>query len=287
MSWRTRAIVIASLTIAAACTADRSPSPTPTSLPPSATGTSGASPSQSETPPPPPPVGHDIGLRTDVCNPARLRGIDFFGEGIKGSAWTGQLENPHGRCPSAYSRSIVAVDVTGDGRADAFWGPIPRCKYNGCGPLGTADFDADADQELVIYPYFSIVHHLFFSIRTTGDGRYAIDPILVAPPGHPEARVNPGKPLITSAAGDAGYDAWMRCEGFPEAPVLVWVWVSAKVESDDPAEWHEVKLRLEDDGMFHVIDATDITLPPTERPDFVLSDEPACGIPFNRWAARP
>lgn len=221
-----------------------------------------------------------------MCHPSRLGGIDFLGDGVRGSAWAGELVNAHGRCAAPYSRSIVAVDVTGDGQADAFWGPIKRCIYGGCHPIGAADLDADGDQELIISPYFSIVDHLYFSIRATAGGGYAIDPILVAPPGHPAAGIEPGRPLVTSAAGDAGYSAWMRCEDFPEAPILVWVWSYAKVESDDPAAWHEVKLRLEDDGMFHVISASDFTLPPQERPSLVLSDAPACGVPFNWWVAR-
>lgn len=179
----------------------------------------------------------------------------------------------------------MAVDVTGDGTADASYGPVTYCADVGCDPLGAADFDADGTKEVVIGTYFSIVDHLYFSIRPAGAGGYAMDPILVAPPGHPAAGIDPGKPLITSAEGDEGYGAWMRCEGFPEAPVLVWVWVYSDVDTNDAVAWHMTKLRLQDDGMFHVIEAADFTVPPDARPDFRLSNGPACGVPFNRWAA--
>lgn len=286
MSWRTQTVVVAMLTIAAACTTDRTSTPSPS--PPSISGRPGPSTSQAVTSSTPPPAdGRDIGLGTNVCRPQRLGGVDFLGDGVRGSAWTSQFVDAQGRCPRVMdpgrSRWIVAVDVTGDGAADAFWSPIKQCRYSGCGPLGAADLDGDGDKEIVIGTYFSIVDHLYFSIRTTGGGGYAINPILVAPPGHPAAGVSPSRPLNTSAAGDAGYAAWMRCEDFPEAPVLVWVWVFAKVESGDPAEWHEVKLRLEGDGMFHVVGAEDFTLPNEMDPGLEVSDAPACGVHFNPW----
>ena len=161
---------------------------------------------------------------------------------------------------------LVAVDVTGDGQADASASPLELCADTGCSPLGASDLDADGDGELVVMTHFSIVDHLFFSIRAV-EGGYSLEPILVAEPGHRPAGIEPGAPLMTSAGGDAGYSAWIRCETYPDSPVLVFAAESSIVDSREPHEWHETKLRLQADGMFHVVGTNDLTLARSPRFD--------------------
>jgi hypothetical protein len=241
-------------------------------------------PTPTPTAPPVGAEGEDIGLPTRLCDVRELDGLDLLGDGTPTTAWTGNPVSAEGRCPRVLG-AVVAVDVTGDGRADLRWGPIERCRHVGCAPLGAADLDADGDDELVIHTAFSIVDHLYFAVRPSGDGVFTLAPIEVAEPGNPVAAVLPGEPLVTSAAGDEGYAGWMRCEGFPETPVLVWAWTNHPIDSDRPAEWHRTELRLEADGLFHVIGSTDVDLPPGERPDWLLSSDPACGLDFDVWSA--
>ena len=181
----------------------------------------------------------------------------------------------------------VAVDVNGDGLADSYSQPMAACRYTGCAPLGASDLDADGDQELVIHTNFTIVEHLYFSITRRRDGGVPLAPIVVAAPGDIAAGIKPGAPLITSAAGDAGYAGWMRCEGYPKSPILVWTFVNSDLAGKKPSEWHETKLQLGEVGngrpMFHVVANNDFTLPPNQDPGLIRSTRSACGLDFNIW----
>ena len=65
----------------------------------------------------------------------------------------------------------MAVDATGDGVPDASTdlGFMVNCPYVQCWPLGSADFDADGDGELIVTTGFSIMDQGYFSI-SEGDG---------------------------------------------------------------------------------------------------------------------
>jgi hypothetical protein len=257
--------------------ADQSPIPSITVSPDKPT----ASPSGDDA-----EIGTDIGLAFDVCQGTRLEGLDLVPDDVADTAWTGYRANDAGRCSLSANidRWLVAVDYTGDGRAD-LWGPLPmtNCPNVGCQPLGATDLDADGKDELIVMTTAAVIDHMFFSVQHT-DGGHVIEPIVVAAPGHLAAGIAPGAPLVTAAAGDEGFSAWIRCEDYPAAPILVYTWKNSQVESNDPVEWHETMLQLLSDGMFHVIGATDLTLPQGQDPGFVLSQAPACGVDFNRWA---
>jgi hypothetical protein len=248
------------------------PAQSPDSPTPSASPSPTPSPSPSET-----AEGRDIGLAFRVCSVERLGGLSLLSDGTD-VAWTGQPVKDTGSCGTA---TIVAVDATGDGLADAWTEAAVNCRYTGCAPLGSSDLDADGDGELMIHTYFSIVDHFYYSITRSPDG-YSIDPILVAAPGDPAADVFPGEPLVTSAAGDEGFAGWMRCEGYPDNPVLVWTWVWGGIDGPTK-EWHETRIQLQGDGMFHVIGTNDQVLPAEEDPGFVRWEAPACGINFHYW----
>ena len=233
--------------------------------------------------------GDDIGLDGNLCQMERLGGLELVPGAPADVAWTGYLVNAQGKCPQNTEAQewVVAIDVTGDGLADASTAiPDPNCPYGWCAPLGGTDLDADGDQELIVNTFFSIIDHTYFAIEQT-DAGVTVAPILVAAPGNPAAAIEPGEPLHTSAAGDAGFAGWIRCESYPESPVLVATWTDWPIESDLPEEWHETKLQLRADGMFHVISTNDFELPWDQDPGLIRSDKPACGINFNLWANPP
>jgi len=103
----------------------------------------------------------------------------------------------------------------------------------------------------------------------------------VAPPGPPDAHITPDERLQTSAGGDEGYSSWIRWEGYPNAPVLVFTYGAGVVDGHQPTEWHEIKLHLQSDGLFHVVGATDLSLPANQDPGLVRSIAPACGLDFR------
>jgi hypothetical protein len=232
---------------------------------------------------PPRLEGRDIGLASNVCRATSMDNLNLVPDGTPDTAFVGFPIDDTGRCPrdADQQRWIVAVDVTGDGTADASTElSVMSCPDVQCAPLGGADLDADGDDELVVTSYFSIHDEVYFSVDTSG-GSASISPILVAAPGHPAAHIAPGKPLQTAAGGDEGYGAWIRCEGYPSAPILVFTYGAGVVDSNQPTEWHEIRLQLQSDGMFHVVGATDLSLPPTQDPGLVRSTAPACGLDFR------
>jgi TolB protein len=225
--------------------------------------------------PSPEPEGRDIGLGFNLCNVERLGGIDFLGDGTNGQAWTGTSAKETGRCPNqdAFLAYLVAADVDGDGAADTFSETVPDCFY--CQPFDATDLDADGDEELVVL--WSGGSTPSFMIYAIADREIA--PVLLAEPGHPEARAEPGQPLTFATGGDEGYSGWVRCESFPAAPVLVVTWRDHPIEGDT-MEVHETRFVLQDDGTFHVVGTNDYSAPVGD-PVPGVSDEPACGVDFQ------
>ena len=221
--------------------------------------------------------GRDIGLGFNLCNVERLGGIDFLGDDTRGIAWTGARLKQNGDCPepSLGERYLVAADVDGDGSADTFSETLQHCFF--CRPFDATDLDADGKAELVVL--HSEGSTPSFMIYGVTDG--AIAPLEVAEPGHPEARIRPDAPLSFATGGDEGFSGWVRCEGFPAAPVLVVTWRDHPVEGD-VMEVHETRLVLQADGSFHVVGATDYEAPVgDEIPN--TSDAPACGVDWQIW----
>ncbi len=106
-----------------------------------------------------PAAGLDIGLGVNICEDTRLDGLDLIRDATPDIAWTGFPVDERGRCPRDPRTTgwLVAVDVTGDGQADASASPLELCADTGCSPLGASDLDADGDGELVVMTHFSIV----------------------------------------------------------------------------------------------------------------------------------
>jgi hypothetical protein len=252
-------------------------------------------PRPSETPPPretpSPGVGRDIGLGFLVCDVRRLGGIDLLGDGTDGTAWTATTVTDAGRCDRRERDSyLVAVDVTGDGAADASSGPLRYCFF--CEPFGATDFDGDGDDELVVLVAGgSVAGYEVFAAETTPDGSVEFGPLTVAPPGNRAGDLPPGKPLHMSAGGDEGFSATVACDGYPEDPVLIVAWSDHPIDvpGSETTEVHITRMVLRG-GAFDVVDALNSEQPTTfgpgsseSLPDVLSRRGRECGLRFNRF----
>jgi Tol biopolymer transport system component len=228
--------------------------------------------------------GRDIGLGFRVCFDGYMdpmRRIDFLGDGTAGSAWVGVPVKEDGTCPSHArpSADILAVDHTGDQLADAWIDLGVRCDVL-CAPFDSVDLDGNGTEELVVASHFSIMSYYFFSLRSDQAGDLSLEPIRVAPPGHEPADIGAGERLRIDAGGDEGYGSSIRCEGYPQDPVIVWAWRFGAVDSNAPQEVHETRIELKSDGLFHVVGTNDSAIPPGE-PGPVTATAPACGVDWH------
>jgi hypothetical protein len=229
--------------------------------------------------------GVDIGLDQRLCSAEWLGSIDFRGDGVGGSAWTGVFVKDDGTCPmNSDEGTIVAADWTGDKVADDWWGPFRYCNY--CVPFERTDLNADGRQELVIQHLFSIVDYNFFAV-VESHGSLELQPLRVAEPGHPQARLEPGTMLTVTAGGDEGYGSYLHCEGYPDNITLVWAWLFSAVESGDPVEVHESRIALGDDMLFHVVEARDFTVAQSIDAGVDTYTGASCGVRWDIWAASP
>ena len=127
--------------------------------------TASSEPTPSPSTGPAGPLGVEVGLDFRLCRANRLGGIDMLGDGTAGNAWTGVRIDPDGTCPSEFEGfNVVAVDHTGDGLADSWWGPMQYCV--GCRPFDTTDLNADGAEELVVLAQWGTTpQYLLFSLE--------------------------------------------------------------------------------------------------------------------------
>jgi hypothetical protein len=66
--------------------------------------------------------------------------------------------------------------------------------------------------------------------------------------------------------------------------VIVWSWSYAPIESDQRTEVHVTRLELRSDGLFHVVDTNDFTVPAGTPSDLGLQTELGrqCGVWWYR-----
>jgi hypothetical protein len=220
----------------------------------------------------------DIGLAFNLCRVKALDGIDFLGDGANGTAWVGTRLADDGSCPPEFKgESVVAVDVDGDGVAESWAGPLARCIA--CRPFAVTDLNADGMQELVvILQYSSTTEYTLFSLeRNWGGGPPQVKQVTVAEPGSlPLFRAT--KPVSFWAGGDEGFSSSVRCEGYPDQPVLVVTQTDQPVEGPRLRQVREARLVLQPDGTIAVIDSSQYTEPVT-APSHTFTGR-ACGVPF-------
>jgi TolB protein len=240
---------------------------------------------QQPTPSPPPePEGKDIGLGFNLCHTEHLGGIDFLGDGTRGTAWTGTRVNPNGTCPTNYDdRFGVAVDYTGDGVADSWSGEtITYC--GGCEPLKAMDLNTDGREEiLVVLDYFSIMHYGVYTVLA-GGGEPQVVSFRVGEPGHPEHSLDAGKPFTFWVGGDAGLSDWFYCESLPT------IWLTSTespidAKPGDVTTVHETEVSLGTDGVAHILYADTYTVPAGVQPELRYASpdhsDPDCGLGVN------
>jgi WD40 repeat protein len=232
---------------------------------------------------PPEPEGVQVGLHFTLCESTRLSGIDFLGNGTSGYAWVGIPAREDGTCPRfpAAGAYVVAADADGDRVAETFT-QLPWKCYVDCVPYDAADLDGNGTEELIVAGYFSIMD--YYVMRYLGppdEPSPVIVPILVAEPGHEPVGLRPGEPLRIDAGGDEGYGSQIECEGYPGAPVIVWSSSSGVVDSHRPKEIHIVRIQLQSDGLFHVVGASDYSVPADQPSGIDYTPAPACGVDWS------
>jgi WD40 repeat protein len=229
----------------------------------------------------PEPAGRDIGLGFPLCHLERLDGIDWYGDGTQGTAWTGARMDDGGRCPSTgEGEYVVAADLDGDGKAEpGGMGFLEHCLF--CRPFAATDLSGDGVLELVVLeeasstPSYSI-YEVSVPTSERSPGIYAL---FVAPPGAPEANLPANAPIRFIVGGDEGFSGGLRCENYPEDPIVVYTWFFGEVDADTDLRGHETRLSLGDDGIFHVLDTNDFTVGRDEPTN--ISTAPACGVDFH------
>ncbi|MPZ68903.1 MAG: hypothetical protein GEU71_05180 [Actinobacteria bacterium] len=243
-----------------------------------------ATPSKSPTPEETqaPEVGRDIGLGFPVCDIKRLRGIDLLGDGSDGTAWTATTLRDDGRCDREYEDSyLVAVDVTGDGRADASWAALKWCVF--CRPYATVDFDSDgADELIVLLQGGSVTQYGVFAAAET-NGSVEFGPVAVGESGDRKSGFRSGDMTNFWVGGDEGFSGAFGCEGYPEDPVLVIGWTNHPIDGPEAeiTEVHLTRLALRE-GFFGVVDALNTEQPTNDpMPDGFPTGTRGCGLDLN------
>jgi hypothetical protein len=269
--------VVADRAAMGGCAQEIATQPTaPTSASPEITVSPSPEPSRADEP-------GDIGLGFPLCSIQRLGDIDWYGDGTSGAAWTGARASDDGSCPAeGAGEYVVAADLDGDGLAEpGGMGFLDHCLF--CRPFATTDLSADGVLELIVLeegsstPSYSI-YEVSVPTSERSPGIYSL---FVAPPGAPQANLPANEPIRLIVGGDEGFSGGLRCENYPEAPVIVYTWVHGEVDADTDLEAHETRLNLGEDGIFHVLDTNDFTIPrQPERPD-LISEAPACGVDFH------
>lgn len=227
--------------------------------------------------------GRDIGLDHRVCRVSQADGLDLGRGGQTSTAWTAAKVGPNGRCDRSLEDShVVAVDVDGDGLADASSKPLRYCVF--CRPLAATDVDGDGDRELLVLEQGgSTSSYSFYEITGKGD-RLVIFAIPVAKPGHPEAGHVSGRPLRFWVGGDEGFAGAATCTGYPADPLLVVEWTDHPVDGpgSETTEIHLTTFRLRG-GAFHVLEAADMEEPTDpRRPSGFERSRDVCGVNLSR-----
>ena len=117
------------------------------------------------TPSPTPSVGEDqdIGLGFPVCNVTSVSGV--FAPGVDGAAFVATKMGDTGECrrsPAGFQ--VLAVDISGDGLADASYGPLECEEW--CNAWAAPDVDGDGTDELLVQNIqFSINGLLLYDVR--------------------------------------------------------------------------------------------------------------------------
>ena len=233
--------------------------------------------------PEPPSKGRDIGLAFRVCRVVEVDGLDLGGGRSEDTAWTATDVRPDGTCNRSQENSyFVAVDLDGDGSADAHSKPLRHCFA--CRPVAAPDMDGDGNGELLVLEQGGSVSSYSFYDVETANARVVIRAIEVNPPGHRKAGHVPGQALRFTVGGDEGYSAAATCTGYPADPLLVATWSNHPIEGpgSEVTEVHRTSFRLRG-GAFHVVASSDRREATDRyRPRGLMQSRTVCGVNLSR-----
>ena len=190
------------------------------------------------TPSPTPPVseGRDIGLGFPVCNVTSVSGV--FAPGVDGSAFVATKAGDTGGCSrSGVGFQVVAIDFSGDGLADASYGPL-ECE-TWCSAFAAPDVDGDGTDELLIQNIeFTIVGLRLYEVSS--DPRPEVFPVTVAPPGDAPfgfQGFEGGEEPQFWIGGDAFIGDSIRCEATEAGRVLISMTGESRPHDSPDARW--------------------------------------------------
>ncbi|HYF12046.1 MAG TPA: hypothetical protein VEC09_07065, partial [Actinomycetota bacterium] len=190
------------------------------------------------------PDNADIGLGYPVCDVSSIRGE--FSVGVEGTAYVAARVTEHGGCPTEAGDHVLAVDATGDGLADASFGPLECDGW--CSAYAAPDVDGDGTDEVLVQnvPFAILGLHLY-DVHTPSR-EMAVVPITVAPPGSNRfgyEGFEGGEQPQFWVGGDAGLADAIRCEPYQEGRAFVSVTTSHPIEGADHVEVIETWFVLE------------------------------------------
>jgi hypothetical protein len=220
-------------------------------------------------------AGEDIGLGFPVCNVTSVGGE--FAPGSRGTAYVAPgLGDAGGGPEEPGGFQVVAVDATGDGLADASYGPL-ECETLPCRAFGAPDVNGDGIDELLIENVAFTIKGLKLFVMTDG----SVAPAVVAPPGSTafgyegfEAGAEPQLWL----GGDAGNWDAIRCEPFDGGRAFVSTTSFQPVDAPGDREVTETWFVL--DGLdLLVVDVQEYSAPEDGgTPPYMQTD--GCGVRF-------
>jgi hypothetical protein len=222
-------------------------------------------------------TGEDIGLGFPVCNVTSVAGV--FAPGVDGTAWVATKTGDVG-CPSlGDGMQVVAVDVSGDGAADASFGPLECDPW--CSAFAAPDVDGDGTDELLIQNIqFSIAGLRLYDIGS--DPQPTVIPVTVSSRGYPGEGLAPGAEPQLWIGGDAFETNTLRCfEAGPTGPGRVLIQTSAnQVPPDSPdSRWHAFAtwFDLQPDGTVTIVDHGNFEEPVGSGPPSFAQLKRLCG----------
>jgi hypothetical protein len=222
-------------------------------------------------------TGEDIGLGFPVCNVTSVAGV--FAPGVDGTAWVATKTGDVG-CPSlGDGMQVVAVDVSGDGAADASFGPLECDPW--CSAFAAPDVDGDGTDELLIQNIqFSIAGLRLYDIGS--DPQPTVIPVTVSSRGYPGEGLAPGAEPQLWIGGDAFETNTLRCfEAGPTGPGRILIQTSAnQVPPDSPdSRWHGFGtwFDLQPDGTVTIVDHGNFEEPVGSGPPSFAQLKRLCG----------
>ena len=220
--------------------------------------------------------GRDVGLSFNLCYIRTLGHVDV-GDGTIGTAWTGAVAG--GSCTEA-DEYVLAVDATGDGRADEVWRSFKYCFR--CRPYAATDLDGDGDEEIIVLTVAGTTPRFeFFDLRRTTSA-FDLQRITTAPPGDRDAGFPAGEATGITVGGDEGFSGFVACEHYPDAPEIVVGWADGPVDGS----WREVHMArlVVRGGLALVLASSSERVAADASLGFPFgTDNRACGVDWNAF----